>query len=75
MEHSLLSDIVGERFQCHLVVRTQDVVDVLQNMLGVAHRVRFDGILKAYHSAMLLIIECSCVHLRCEPVLSTAKKR
>ena len=58
VDRRLLADVVDKRFAADLMVRLEDVVDVLDNLLLVAHRTSGLGrMLEPDNDAVTAIIE------------------
>jgi len=53
----LLADIVHERFATDLVVRFQDVVDILDDVLIIAHRVSLNCLLDPNDLTVATVME------------------
>lgn len=69
----LHADAIHEPLPRYLVVRKEDVVEVLNNMFGVAHRMAAHHICKSYYLTMGAVLDRYPGHQSLHPFLTTGE--
>ena len=74
MVYRLFDHVVHESLASNLVIRLKNVVDVLHNVVCIAHWMSSLGIAKSYDASVLRVIKRELLHRREHSLLSAGKE-